>query len=39
MPDFPWKKVKEVIKRLRQVDLLEWIYYVRYKDLLFGYVP
>ena len=29
MPDFPWKKVKGVIKRLRQVGLLEWIYYER----------
>lgn len=30
--------VKEIINKLEEVGMLEWIYYIRLEDLLKGYV-
>ena len=32
MPEFPWQMIEKGIKSLREVGMLEWIYYVRTKD-------
>lgn len=39
MPELPWQTVEERIKRLREVSILEWIYYMRADDSLENHVP
>ena len=39
MPELLWQIVEERIKRLREVSVLEWIYYVSAEDPPANYVP
>lgn len=39
MPEFPWKRNEKIIKRLRKVGMLKWIYCVKPHHLPDDYVP
>lgn len=38
-PELLWQMVEERIKRLRAVDILEWMYHMKPEDPLEDYVP